>query len=394
MSTEVKHIRNTQRGAPVINGTPGTLIAALDALFVSGWGPTNSISVSVSSGVATATLNSGETFDRDSVVLIAGATPSALNGEARVLTTSSTSITWATSAPDGPATGTISILYAPQTAWQKVYAGTNRAAYRSNHVQGNGAFLSVVDTGTTTARARGFESMTNVDTGVGPFPTDAQMSGGGHFWKSQSANANPVEYAIFCDRRFVILAIAAGSAANGPSFRATGPVGFGDPISLSPSGDAFGTLLAAGGSTVAAVSNSSLVSNIDGSSLGLIACARSITGLGSSVQVNPRAFIASNNSTSGADAYLGGLPSVVDGQVKFSRMFVRQVGLNTPPRSIVPGVLYIPQDNSDAALKAGDTLLGSVEMLGRRLLVMHGASGQYNQTSNNVYLVDLTGPWR
>ena len=37
-SFSVSYIRDNMRGAPVINGnTPGCLIAALDALLVSGW---------------------------------------------------------------------------------------------------------------------------------------------------------------------------------------------------------------------------------------------------------------------------------------------------------------------------------------------------------------------
>ena len=56
MSTSVKHIHNGMRGAPQISGTAGTLIAALDALFTTGWGVTTAISVTVASGIATALL--------------------------------------------------------------------------------------------------------------------------------------------------------------------------------------------------------------------------------------------------------------------------------------------------------------------------------------------------
>lgn len=398
MTTSVKHIASTQRGAPTINGTAGTLIAALDALFVSGWGVTTALSVTVSGGVATATLTPGETFDRDAVILVAGATPGALNGEARVASTSNTSITWPTSAPDGAATGTITIKYAPQTSWQKLYGATNKAVYRSTHLQSAGHCLRVDDTGTTTARVRGYESMTHVDTGVGPFPTDAQLSGGGYLWKSANANATPVRYRIICDERFVVFAIAAGFSSSA-SYPASNANGFGDPLPLAAAGDAFSTLLSAGGSGLFSATGAGLCKPIDSNTAanGLIAAPRAVTALGGSALVNPRPFVgvASGASTeSGADATLGALPSEVDGQVKYSRMFVRDSGSAKPPRAVVPGVLYIPQSGAASVLADGDTLSGSGDLAGRRLLVLATTSSSYTSNQTGAYLVDITGPWR
>ena len=393
MSTSVKHIHNGMRGAPQISGTAGTLIAALDALFTTGWGVTTAISVTVASGIATALLTSGETFDRDAVVLIAGATPGDLNGEARVLTTSLTSVTWATTAADGVATGTITIKYAPQTSWVKGFAGTNKAEYHSTHVQSSGHSLRIDDTGTTTARVRGYESMTDVETGVGPFPTDAQMSGGGYMWKSQTANATAVKYRIFCDERFVVFAISAGSV-SGPQYNNAAPFGFGDPIVLAPGGDAWITLLSAGGGTLAAPTGANLVANTDSSNTTAITVApRAINGLGSSVLLNVRAFVSSV-TTSGADSLLGVLPSEVDGQVKYSNTFVRDPGAGKPPRATIPGVFFIPQSNAAGTLVDGDIMAGSDALSGRKLMVVSGPGGQYNQTTTTCYLVDITGPWR
>ena len=50
-STAVKWIRHDMRGAPEIKGNaPGALIAAIKALFVTGWGSTTALSVSVEAG--------------------------------------------------------------------------------------------------------------------------------------------------------------------------------------------------------------------------------------------------------------------------------------------------------------------------------------------------------
>lgn len=393
MSTSVKHIHNGMRGAPQISGSVGTLIAALDAFFTSGWGVTTAISVAVAGGIATATLTAGQTFDRDAVVLVDGATPSALNGEARVLTTSNTSITWATTAADGAATGTITIKYAPQTSWSKVYAGTNKAAYRSTHVASAGHYLRVDDTGTTTARLRAYETMSDVDTGTGPFPTDAQMSGGGYIHKSTAANVTAVQYRIFSDERFVLLAIAPASGANGLHVGAPAR-GFGDPIALAPGGDVWITLLSAGGSASSVGGQASLSGSNVNSASGVCVAARGLTGLGGAVLVDPRPFVSTQNSTSGVDTLLGAAPSEVDGQVKTSRVFVKEQGTK-PPRALVPGVHYIPQSGVVGVLSGGDTLDGSGDLAGRRLIVI-GDVGASNFASVPVgaYLVDITGPWR
>jgi len=393
MSTSVKHIQNDMRGAPQISGTAGTLIAALDALFISGWGVTTAISVSVADGIATATLTSGETFNRTAVVLVAGATPAELNGEARVLTTSLTSITWATTAADGVASGTITIKYAPQTDWVKVYAGTNKAVYKSTHAQSSGHFLRVDDTGTTSARIRGFESMSDVDTGVGPFPTDAQMSGGGHWWRSINANATAVRYKIFCDERFLITSIAAGFSSSASNLSAFAR-GFGDPIALAPAGDSWATLLSVMWSTVGSPSQGSLDSQVAPVTTAGLTCApRAFSGLGGSEILTNRAFTGSAGARSGTDAWLGPLPSSVDGQVKTSRLFLGSTP-PAPPRSMVPGIHYIPQSGAGGGtLNDADRLAGAGDLSGRQLMVV-GLASSYSGAPDGAYLVDITGPWR
>lgn len=392
MSTSVKRIESTQRGAPQISGSAGTLIAALDALFVTGWGVTTALSVNVSGGIATASLTPGETFDRDAVVLIGGSTPSALNGEARVLTTSNSSITWATTAPDGAATGTITIKYAPQTSWSKVYAGTNKAVYRSTHVQSNGHYLRIDDTGTTTARVRGYESMTDVDTGTGPFPTDAQMSGGGYLFKSTTANTTAARYRIFCDERFIIFATAAGSASVAGN-RAANARGFGDPIVLAPGGDAWGTVLSYNGSNSSSSYTGSLECAVSSGSNGACAFPRAISGLGGAVLGDVQVFTGALNLVSGTDNTLGAFPSEVDGRLRHVRTFIKEVGTTKPPRVLNPGVNYIPQSGLAGLIADGDILDGTGDMAGRRLMCVPAGVG-YTSTPSGIYLVDITGPWR
>lgn len=392
MSTSVKRIESTQRGAPTLNGTAGTLLAVLEALIVTGWGPTTPLSVNVAGGIATATLTPGETFDRDAVVLIAGFTPGALNGEARVLTTSNSSITWATTAPDGAATGAGTIRYAPQTSWSKVYAATNKAVFRSTHVQSAGHYLRIDDTGTTTARVRGYESMTDVDTGTGPFPTDTHMSGGGYLHKSTAANATACRYRIFCDERFIIFAMAPGSGAVAAN-RAANARGFGDPIILAAGGDAWGTVLSYNGASSGASYAGGLDAGAASGANGGCAFPRSISGLGGAVLGDVQAFSGAINVVSGTDSTLGVFPSEVDGRLRHVRTFVKEVGATKPPRVINPGVYYIPQSGVASLVADGDMLDGTGDLAGRKLMCVSTFSG-YTAAPTGIYLVDITGPWR
>jgi len=141
-------------------------------------------------------VNSGNSFEEGAIVFIDGATPGALNGEARVLSTTSTGFTFATDAPDGAASGNITGKYAPVHSWAKIYADTNVAVWQSQDPQANGHCLRIDDSGGASARVRGFESMTDASTGTGTFPSDLQLSGGGYWAKSVNSNATAVRWQV------------------------------------------------------------------------------------------------------------------------------------------------------------------------------------------------------
>lgn len=391
----VKYIHNAMRGAPVLSGTAGAGIAMIDAFFLTGFGLTTALSVNVAGGIATATLTSGQTFDPYCVVLVAGATPAELNGEARVLTRSSTSITWATTAADGAATGTITIKVAPVGGWEKVYSGTNKAAYRSTDPLGSGFFLRVDDSNATYMRVRGFESMSDVDTGTGPFPTDAQISGGGYWVKSNQANATAVRYDLFADSRAIVVGIGAYA---GTIAAYTGIVarGFGDMIELRPGGDAYSCALScAANSGVDAAATLGSFDRIE-SGANAIFMARDLSGIGGAVQSGSVPYVGSNNLLSGLDTTLGNFPSVVDGELKYSRRYIKHIGSQTP-RADIPGVLHIPQNNVlSAGVAARDALVGAGALAGRRLVALLGASpgSGLSTTPTACTLIDSTGPWR
>lgn len=193
----VKIYHSAMVGAPALSGTAGALIAILDACLVNGWGSAAVDSIVISGGIATVTKAAGHPMEEDAVAEITGATVTggSINGEKKVLTATATQYTFdATGIPNQTATGSITHKLASM-GWAKAFSGTNKAAYRASDITGVRNYLRVDDSAVQSARVVAYESMTDVDTGTNPYPTTAQMSGGGHWCKhsttTSSATARP-----------------------------------------------------------------------------------------------------------------------------------------------------------------------------------------------------------
>ena len=380
----VKYLHSGMRGAPVLTGQAGTLVALLHAALVTGFGMVTALSASVAAGTATVQFNAGQSFDVGDIVVVAGATPDGLNGEARVLTASSTHITFATTAPDGAASGTITVKAAP-AGWDRPYSGTNKAVFRSADPTANGHYLRVL------ARVTGYTAMTTVDAGTGPFPTAAQFSGGGYWHKSIQADGTPVTWKLFGDTRFFFLSIAYASP-YGPEYRAAAALCFGDPIALQIGGDPWSTALTCSGSSYSyhrGIEDSGTPSQPGG----VATCmARASGGVGNGVLADARTY--SIGALSGADTSLGQYPSSVDGRLRLTPVFWReQGGSYPPPRAVAPGFLYVPQYGAGAAFADGSSITGTGDLAGRRLVAVRAASSPVTNPVG-VYFIDATGPWR
>lgn len=206
--TTVKVYRSTDANAPALNGLAGGLVSVLDACLIDGYDPRTISSISVSGGIATAAIPSGNPFSAGAVIKITGVTSTeALNGEWRVASSSASELTFSvagTGVGDGSATGTITAIRAPAN-WEVQFTASNKRAYRSKGVESLRPVLRVDDTGTLNARVRGFVSMSDIDTGSDPFPTDAQVSGGGYWAKSFEATATARAWILVADDRTLYL---------------------------------------------------------------------------------------------------------------------------------------------------------------------------------------------
>lgn len=410
MPFDVYTISNTMRGAPVVNNTAASIIAALDALLSTGWAITTASSITVSGGVATVSLPSGQSFEKHAIVRVLGSTLPGVDGDARVLSATASSITFAATAADGSYSGGgMTVRYAPHPSWERAFSGTELAAYRSIHAASSGFCYRVADPAGLVISVRGYESMTDVDTGVAPFPSLVMQGGNGVFFpKTNANNATAIPYVIAADHRAVVINIAPAVSSNA-AYGSYFPHGFGAAIALAPGGDPWAEFVAgAVNATVNGYANGnhrgSLIENAFHDTYlagGMQALARPPTGLGGAVQTATRSYIGnpstSSGGVSGNDPVLGSAPAAIDGKLVFSRMFFRMAAAgNVEPRALVPGVYYCPQTQALAAVGAMSTVEGTGELAGHRLLCLP-TYRPYNGPSGGVpegaYFLDLTS-WR
>jgi len=222
ISNKVRFYHSKMEGAPALAGLAGSLISVLDACLVNGFGNKAVDSIAVTGGIAVAQISAGHTFTEGDVLRINGATPVRLNGDWRLASVTASSVTWSVEGcgiDDGPATGSISALRAP-AGWEKVFAsGTTRAAYRSlSHASHNGLFLYVDDTTETAAKAMGYETMVDIDTGGGGFPPTSQRT---ENWWGKSVTESPLArewFFVADDKRFTYSPVANASFPKARQF--------------------------------------------------------------------------------------------------------------------------------------------------------------------------------
>lgn len=365
------------------------MLAVLDAVLSTGFGTSAVTSLSVTGTVATLTLPTGHSMIPNCVALISGATPAGLNGEKRIIATSGTTATFdATGTAEGSATGTIAVKVAP-LGWTKTFTGTNLAAYKMTDVQGTGFFLRVDDTGNTTARVRGFEAMSDVNTGTGLFPSLPQSSGSGHFWsKSNAADGSARPWYVLGDSRGFYLFVNnyVGSSEYQSYY-------FGDVISLK-SNDPYACVLR--GNIANRSDSSGLVSEDLGyadatTSIGGMHIARVSNTLGGSVSAfsSPSLSIGLPlHHTIGGQGWA--YPSPVDNGLILSALMLYQASLGY--RGYFPGLRTSPQ-YVGSSFATGDYVAGTGVMAGKKVLVIKLGSTTPG-VSQAVLFMDPISDWR
>lgn len=371
--TSVKVFQSTDSGAGGVSGQAGSMIAMIfDKCLVSGYGEVTLDSLVVADNVATGTKNAHGFTALGSVgpvIRIAGASPAGLNGDWRVTITSATAFTFATSGiADQTATGTIIAKRAP-AGFSKAFSDTNKAAYRADAVNSTRLYLQIDDSTTTAALAKGYETMSAVNSGSGSFPSTAR-----YFVKSSAASAAARPWILIADDRLFYLCVNTDNAGLWASAAA------GD-IQPYHSADEFNYWICAPNGAGQGSTQLHTLNSVTGSDL-----ARLSTQAGSSVG----AARYSHGKSASSIGFIGNAyPNPVDNC--FHAWPIELWETTVSARGMVPG-LWNPIHPS-TNLPSGTLITDIPQLPGRTLLIQR----LYGDTYNGYYYngaFDIVGPWR
>jgi hypothetical protein len=246
--------------------------------------------------------------------------------------------------------------------WTKEFSGTNKAAYRPP--TGNRFYLRVDDSTGLVTNVRGYEAMSDVDTGTGLSPTTAQMANGLVVYKGKSTGSNQIldNWSFFSNGLIFYLFIDGATSGGYYSRR---PIIFGDFPSYK-SGDAYNTVLIGdtGSYSSAAVPPPNTLNAATSAAIGGHYIARDYTQLGSSTACSKRSDTGGNWSAilgAGSMTY----PAPIEGGLLMAPVWLQEGGNGL--RGLLPG-LWNPLHNSP--LVHGDTFSGVGDLSGRTFEVI------------------------
>lgn len=262
--------------------------------------------------------------------------------------------------------------------WAKEFSGTNKAVYRA--ATGNRHRLRIDDSNTQESRLVGYTGMTDVDTGTGPFPTAAQVSGGLFNRKSNTADATARPWYCLADSTFFYFISYTAQTIYGNTASTDSGMFFGDfPSFLT--GDAFNTLLLASATTGANTSrlgSSTLMPNGGGdinNTLGHYV-ALPYTQAGSAIQVckNARWPMGSNAGAVGDSGHDSTYPDPISGGLLLAEIDIWETtsaGFSSR-RGTMPS-MYATLHNQAAVTE--DTFSGTGSLIGTNFVLKTVYSG-------------------
>ncbi len=251
----------------------------------------------------------------------------------------------------------LDFILVTQLGWTKPFSGTNKAAYKQP-AGSNGFYLRVEDSGTTAASpsGRGFETMSDVDTGTGPFPTVAQVAGNGVPLRKGDTSNN--QWRCITDGKLVYF------GARESTYGVWVWWVFGDFISTLVT-DSYNTCL------LGCVANSGIsihgASNYTTNSAGnYIARGSSQTGGSTPTSKVAGVEITNNNMMGGGGTTY---PDPIHGGINLSPVWLVDRATDTI-RGVLPGLWNILHEtNNTSPFVHGDTFDGAGSLAGRQFLI-------------------------
>ena len=287
-----------------------------------------------------------------------------------------------TGAVPSPAPLVNSISY---LGWLEYFTGTNQKDYRAGF--GNQFYFDVNDNAPGTGAARevrvvGYEAMTALNTGTGPFPTAAQAVTGLVWRKSGTADGAARPWFIIADDRTFYLFVLTSDFIQYYSFGM-----FGDMFSLAGAGDGFRTIIIG---RTAEVAGTVTTGTDYGSSLTALATltlghfmARTHTGVGTSITVGKHG----NGAAGSLTITIGTVPYLnpLDLSTYASRVWVHETTGNL--RGRMRGFWHFL--HSFPGVGAGDTFTYS----GKTFLIVKGSAASGSAAISDIYVIEISDTW-
>ncbi len=417
MPYPVKYFDSTHPTSPVLGATQGDLVALLDALLVTGHAIKTVDSITRVGSVATATVSAGHQYREGQVLLSQGWTQPEYNGEVQVLGRTATTYTFTvTGTPTTPATtATSGTAKVAPLGFEKVFAGANKAVYRSPNLLSNRPYLRVDDSLDPVwdasyakyAKVTMAQSMIDVDTFAGArapydaaYPTRNEVGTGagntaanGWFKWVYAMGSNTPAYAVPTGARdWILLGDDRGFYfyTNYEPGGARGGYGLTDFDSYKP-GDSFNTILCAHENPEAANSGYGYPNRRNYAAWEHQYEGRVI--MRNSLQIGSPVRAAYISLSGAAGATVSGystnfpFPNAADYSMVTAPVLLREE--SGALRGAMPGLFHIQHRQPFPDRTVLDNMAGYA---GRKFLVI----GSSYESAGNVcsQLFDITGPWR
>ena len=386
VDTSVKHALSSMPGAPVINGQAGSRLAAIRAFAVTGFGvKTVDAGGTISAGKCRLPFSTGASAAVvNSVILVAGATPGALNGEQKVTAVGNAWVEFATALPDGAVTGSVTFKMAP-LGWEEVagFSKPNVAVFRPADLRSSRPYLRIDDSNATYAIVQMYESMSDVDNGINGTPA--------RYWYCRSsASANAVSWTLAGDSRGMFFGVAPNSANSGDFSYGQAVWYVGDIVS-DKKPDIYPALLVGNATSSASQDGVLFFGSVSNSYIMRLAA-----GIGIAGTTTVAAMVSGGNVVSGADSSWGPFPSRAAQALFVVPLLVGDGGTlaSTGRRGQLPGARYCPQSGVLSYYGSAPAQIpGTDELLDKTLLTVPVGSS-LSSAANGLGFIDVTGPWR
>lgn len=268
--------------------------------------------------------------------------------------------------------------------WTKPYTGTNVAAFQQG-AGSNGMFLRIDDTSTATsyrsAKVKGYEAMTDVNTGTPTsFPTPTQNADGVYWFTHYSSGsvANPRPWRLIADEMFFYFMLSTYPENNDSGYYYNECYAFGDIIPYKP-GDTTHTVLLGSWSVNSPNTSEGYpwygvdITSYMGSNRYVLLAARSFTNLGGPIYLGWHSDHTKGSSNWGAGRL--SYPHGPDGGLYLAPVWVHEAHVSPySVRGIMPG-LWVPCHNS-GTFGQFQTFNGQGELAGKQFM----ARRHYDQT--------------